>query len=212
MKPTIIRTNPIDVAHDLDVLGISYDVLKQAIEVGEHERDRCTLLDPPNAPGFISWAKTLRHLKELLIPHGWAATDYTIVRPDGRMAIAVASGDEATGDEDNTPKTRHPKGPVTEAAVAQNNQQLELFERARKRSILGGPRTDEVQTWMLVRNRIENTIYCELSLPSKLGDDGRVIDWGFRIILNSITLEPKPTDDFDYEDDAASVKIPINRK
>jgi hypothetical protein len=211
MKSTI-RIGPIDVAHDLDVLGISYDILKQAIIAGEWERNKCTRLDAPNVPGFVSWAKTLRRLKELLIPHNWTPSDYTIVRPDGRMAMTVASGDEATGDNGSTPKTRHPKGPVTETAVVQNHEQLELFERVWKGgSILDGPRNGQVQTWMLVRRRIEETVNCELSLPSKLGEDGRVVDWGFRIILSPVVLEPPPINS-DEDDGAASVEVKINRK
>lgn len=207
-KKPVIRIDPIDVANDLQALGIPYDILKQAILAGEYERDKCTLLDPPNAPGFIAWAKTLRRLKELLIPLGWLPTDYTIVRPDGHMAIIVAMGDELTGDHFETPKTKYPKGGTTQFAVSKNNEQLELFRKVLKKSILDNPQNDAVQTWMLLRNRVDDTVLCELSFPSTIGDDNRIVDWGFRIVLTPITMKPDPTpDQGDEGDDFIEAKV-----
>lgn len=208
---TVIRTSQIDVTNDLAALGVSYDVLREAILVGEYARNECTLNDPPNGPGFIAWDKTLRRLKELLIPEGWTRRDYTVIRPDNRMAIAVAIGDEATGDENRTPKTKYPKGAATEVAVMINRQQLELFDQILNRTIIeGGAQSDALQTWMLVRNRVDDTIFCELSLPARLGEDGRVEDWGFRIILQPITLEPNPVSG--QSDEGQPIEVTVNRR
>lgn len=207
---TVIRAGQIDVTNDLATLGVPYETLKEAILAGEYARNECTLNDPPNGPGFIAWDKTLRRLKERLVSEGWTRNDYTVLRPDGRMVIAVATGDEATGDPDRTPKTKYPKGAATEIAVRRNREQLELFDQGLNRKIIDSPRPDEMQTWMLVRHRIDDTIFSELSLPFRLGDDGRVEDWGFRIILEPIALEPNPVPD--QNEGGQTIEVKVNRR
>ena len=206
---TVLHIGQIDVTNALAELGVPYDVLEEAVLAGEHSRHECTWADPPNTPGFIAWAKTLRRLKERLVREGWTGNDYAVLRPDGRLAISVTTGDEATGNLDRTPKTKYPKGASTEVAIRRNRKQLNLFDPGSNREILEDLRLDEVQTWMLVRRRVNDTVCWELSLPSDLGEDGRVEEWGARIILDPVRLEPDP---MPGQEASQAIEIDIRRR
>ena len=179
-----------EVTDALAELGLTPDILNEAILRGETARDSCTANDPPNAPGFYSWAGTVRALRDILVPLGWVRNDdvnYSrIVNDELNIAIAVVTGDEATGNPDFSPKTKYPKGPATQAAVTVN--QDSLF------SELSAPTEDEPEypwiTWMLLRKRSGTTVFAELSLPSAMSKDGQVERWESRIILEPMSFDP----------------------
>jgi hypothetical protein len=206
---TIVTTKVIEVTNALAALGVPLDVLRAAINAGEIARNECTLNDPPNGPGFFSWDKTLRGIKEGLIPEGWTREDYMIVRGDGLIAICVAAGDDATGNPDPNikPKTKNIKGVVMAAAIRRNRNQMDLFDKILNKQIIENSPPREMQTWVLLRNRVGDEVACELSLPSWIAKDGRVVDWGFRIILPSVQIAPDPMRDQDYE--AERIEVPV---
>lgn len=207
-----VRTSPIEITDALTGLGLSAEVLREATLVGESARDSCTANDPPNAAGFVAWARTVRALREILIPQGWTRNDdtnfSTIISPDSRTAIAVATGDEGTGNPKTTPKTKYPKGPATIAAIDSNRKQLQLFEI--NEIISEKAAGDGVNTWMLVRRRAGDSILIELSLPADVGEDGRVGSWAIRLILEPITLEPNPL--ADQTDEAERIEVQVRRR
>src|SRR5262245_9471466 len=99
--PTAID-DPDYVPQFLAQLGVSEDELLAALFVGEAAAAHCTANHPPMAAGFYRFAESVAALAELKAPAAWTRHDYknfsTVVRADGRVAIAVASGDAGTGD------------------------------------------------------------------------------------------------------------------
>lgn len=69
MQATVIHTSTIDVANALAHLGLTAEILIEAIRRGELARDSCTKNDAPNAPGFYAWNGTVRGLRDILMPH-----------------------------------------------------------------------------------------------------------------------------------------------
>lgn len=181
--PAIIHVDA-DATGRLAELGVSSQIIREAVLAGELARDGCTANDPPMLRGIASWGRTIRTLRELLGPEGWRRDDKdnfsTVVHPNGQLAIAAAVGDEHTAIPTLTPKTKHPKGGVTETAV-ENNQQLSLFSQTE----LAPPRQLRA-TWILLTCRRDGAVFIELSLPSRVGIDGRVNEWSERIILDPI--------------------------
>src|SRR5688572_27925461 len=99
-EPVIIHT-AIEVISALAALGLDLEMLTEAVLEGEESRDGCTENDPPGAGGYFSYSRTVRRLREILIPRGWKrATDVNfplVVSPNGKIAIAVSLGDDGTG-------------------------------------------------------------------------------------------------------------------
>lgn len=192
MRPTVVRERLAEVTDSLSGLGLSVDVLRDAILAGETARDMCTANDPSNAAGFDAWARTVRNLRERLISSEWTRSEVgglpTVVSPSGSLAMAVATGDEGTGKSNGSPRTKYAKGPATVAAVLRNRTQREFWESDAEEATVPNP---TAQTWFLLRNRIDETVYAELSLPAAIGDDGRVEEWIERIILPPISLDPR---------------------
>src|SRR4029077_11983211 len=117
-----------DVKRRLKALGLTVDVLLDAVRAGFTGRSDCSELDPPMFPGQTMWAHTVRRLRQGTAPIGWKpdnANNYCVTVSGQGVAIAVATGDANTGRADAIPSTSSPKGPCTAEAVATNQLVLD---------------------------------------------------------------------------------------
>lgn len=185
----------------LAAVGLTVDVLLDAVRAGYFARSACSELDPPMYPGQTMWAHTVRRLRQGTAPLGWkpdSASNYCVALSPQGIAIAVATGDSNTGRIDATPSTSSPKGPCTLEAVAANQLVLDLGP-PNGESLAQTPDVPERQTWLLLIHLDQSEVRSELSLPLSLDDQDRVIGWRERIILPSIDFDPDqielPTDD-----------------
>lgn len=171
-------------------LGITAELLVDAVSDGQIARDTCTANDPATLAGLLAWGRTVRGLRERLIPLGWTRGNSrgleTAIHPSGEFAIAVATGDEATGIEAQSPKSRHPKGSSMASAV--NRNQKLLWEDVIEREVAIAPATN-CETWVLLICVCESEVRSELALPVSIGIDGRVEEWRERIILPALALD-----------------------
>jgi hypothetical protein len=194
----VIQTyvNPNDVSSRLDALGLEEAQLADIVRRGYVAFISCTPNDPPLYPGFSAWATMVRGLREYLLPE-WERSDENnyslVINPARNVAVAVATGDDATGLPDATPTTKSSKGPSTVEAVTSNQIQLELpyvfppvAAPARPASL-----DEQRMTWILLVHRALGEVRCELSLPTSMGTDGRVDGWRERIILKAIPTDPE---------------------
>jgi hypothetical protein len=189
---------------ELDALKLTESVLLEAIAEGEVARDSCTPNDPPSCAGFLGWARTVRALRDRLVPAGWRKDDWlnlpVVISPDNLTAIAVMSGDSATGQADRNPRPKYDKGEVTFAAVMRN--QCELFSDQRQT-----PTAPKM--WILLRRRDRSEVRAELSLPDSISDAGAIETWRTRILLGPAVIgggpELMPTE-------PDEIVVPIGRK
>jgi hypothetical protein len=181
-----------DVRRRLATLGLSPELLREAILDGEAARESCTPHDPSSLPGILAWGRTVRGLRDRLVPVGWTSRDVqnypTVVSPDGMLAVAVATGDEGTGRPEFTASTKYAKGSATALAVTVN--QLDLFP-----SPAAFWTTPATVTWILLVRRDSDVVRAELSRPKLITEDGVIVDWSERVILGEIPVEPEPLAD-----------------
>jgi len=181
----LVFDNPDDVRARLAALGLRLEVLDECIMDGRISRAGCTDNDPPSFPGTTMWAVITRSLRVRMASEGWEKSDednYSIVLNAPRtLAIAVATGDEATGRKNQEPHTKYPKGPATRAAVEANKLQLDLFTPAEPVPVIREAK--EPLTWILLVRPVGSEAYAELSLPLIIGDGGRIEKWRERILL-----------------------------
>ena len=197
---TIVCIHPLEVAERLGGLSLDIGTIRQAVTFGQSYVAESTAHDPPSSVGIIAWGKTVRALRDSLVPQGWSAENrqnYALtVHPDGAWVIAVAAGNEQTGLSRGFPETRAPKGPLTSIAVSANNRQLSFAE------------VDEAwdptrQTWLLLYyfDEDRDQVRIELSLPVGMNADRYVNKWRERIILPieepDIQVAEDDDDDFD---------------
>jgi hypothetical protein len=173
----------------LQQIGITEDTLRNAVMRGEIARRSCTELDPPTRGGFNAWAETMRAIREDLVPKGWRHVQggsCPTVSPDGKIAIIVQTGDEATGTQrGGSPRSKNPKGPAVLLAVANNNQRLLWGD-------VDDPKVPlPVETWVVLVGRDRDQVRFELSLPSRVDADGRIVEWKQRITFSPIQTEPQ---------------------
>lgn len=201
-----VHVKPIEVGSNLADLGVTMTELRDAIEHGEAERAACTPNDVGFMAGLRQWSGTLRRLRELQAPRGWRCDRSghieSVLRKDGLIAIAVAMGDEFTGDAEHTPRTKHPRGDAVVRRIS-GNRQLLLFPDAEpaKRDI------SPCVVWILLIHTTDEATYSELSLPLSVDEEGHVNSWAERIILDPISHDPEPIVD---EDDDGDDDIQVN--
>jgi hypothetical protein len=209
----LIHSSTAQVAGRLDALGVAAEVLGNACHYGLQHAFQCTRHDPPMLPGVLAWGKTMRYLRDQLVPLGWTvsnARNYaTVVHPQGGLAITVAAGDANTGLSDAVPSTKHEKGPATRDAVRQN--QLTFADVSESFPV---PTRDDLGslTWLLLHYADEEReeIRMELSLPQDMTADGYVTTWRERILLPSVPFSPTPEEAGD--EDEPEIDISVERR
>lgn len=195
MTPMHVLATPDDAARRLDGFGLRLDDLGAAVRHGLHAAATCTPHDPPNFAGLLGWGRTVRGLRDTLVPRGWHVDNSrnypTAVSPDGTIAIAVAAGDYNTGLA-GTPATRSAKGPATREAVVLNQMSFAELDAS---FALGVPVPKS--TWLLLHynDKSAKEVRMELSLPAGFDEEGVVTDWHERIILPPLTTAYEPPDD-----------------
>ena len=194
MIATATHVDPMNVRSRLSELGLAEKMLLLAVERGQIARLSCTKNHPPLYPGISAWSETVCALREQLIPEGWERSDegnlpFT-VNPGRTVAIAVATGDEATGRTDRKPCTKSAKRPRTAGAVATNERQMLLFGPLELRPE-HLTKINERMTWLLlIHSDFEvREVRCELSRPVNMNEEGRVDDWAERIILSASSFD-----------------------
>ena len=197
---TLTHTKPAEVEDRLARLGLKAERIGETVQRGYVAFISCTPNDPPLYPGFSAWAMMVRGLREYLLPEGWQRSDENnyslVINGSGTVAIAVATGDAATGISDELPTTKSSKGPSTVEAVASNQLTLDLIFPPVALPQPARPAGQDQQrtTWILLVHRAQGEVRCELSLPTSMGLDGRVDGWEERIILRSIPTDPDVLD------------------
>jgi hypothetical protein len=179
--------------------GLTAELLMRIVQEGLAIAADCTLNHPPFYRGMKPWGEIVKVKREMLIPLGWKRMDdgnYSItLSGDGTVAIAVATGDEHTGNKDESPCTKSRKGPHTEEVVTKNDSLMHtLFGDIRPTSA-ELEKINARMTWLLLFRRDEEkrATHCELSLPSRMNQEGQIDGWVERIILDSIPFGGEPS-------------------
>lgn len=218
--PRITR-GPIDTREVLLLLGLTPEILSDAIAFGEKYRALCTANDPRIFQGTTAWARTHRGLREALIPLDWKKDETggfeTVVNPDKSLAISVTTGGPGTGRvfPGVSPKLKHPHGALYKEAVDRNRSaQLSLFADMAHDAKAKADELEAVakrSTWILLIRREGDVVFSELSLPLEFSGGGQVEDWKYRIILEPLDAEPiADIGDDAGEDGGEEIDIPVN--
>jgi hypothetical protein len=173
----------------LDALGLTEGVLRESIEWAyKNHVVEGTDHEPPNAKGTTMYMKLTRALRDQLVPEGWTADNAMnfckVLNPTNTHFIVVAGGDEFTGQkEGREPATRSSKGRASRDAIGQMVLDLGEIPRLPRKA-------DGRDMWVLLVyvNQPANEIWYELSLPSRIGGDGRIDHWEKRIVLPPISI------------------------
>lgn len=204
--------------HDRDArlhaLGLDHATVEEVVLYGLRARQGVSPLAPPPFPGTTQWAETIVGARLRLVPRDWTPDDShnfsQIISPDGRIGIVVATGDEHTGIATAEPRTKHPKGAETEAAV-EANAQLEI--PGLSLAVEEGQVITR-ETWVVLLHTNELEMRYELSRPKTQDALGRVTAWSDRIIFPSIDVESLPSrgdSDGDDDDGTTGIDVPVER-
>ena len=186
-----VYSEPDDVKARLAAMGLTEEPLLHAARRWYLSWVSFTANHPPFGIGIAAWMEAVAALREGLLPISWTRSDEKnyalVINPDGSMAINVATGDAGTGRPSANVSNKAPKGISTADAISVNQVQLELDLPVPDMPHVRGD--DGPLTWFLLLHRAATEVRCELSLPSQISPDGRIIRWQERIMLPSIPLD-----------------------
>lgn len=196
--------------------NLSVELLHQVFRPGLSRALMRTQLAPSGAPQFDLYLDGSEQLRLNLSRLGWSTIrvdgQERTVAPDGSIAIVIASADRVgiLGSPHLKPITRQPKGPATQKALihptgshAQEILNLgEEFDIAEPNSNLAA-----APLWMLLHELTPQGLNLELSQPRGSRKDGRIDQWGPRIVVPAISI----SDDFEPfdtgEDDSFDIPV-----
>jgi len=213
MRNVKVWSDPIGRPSRLAELGLTEEILLQAVGQGKAAWANCTENHPALYRGIVAWGEPIRSLRENLIPVGWKRYDEAnlpfILNETENLAITVATGDENTGRKERNPSTRSSKGTHTKAAIKNNALAHTLFGDIRKVNA----RIARVM-WMLLFHIDEKSleVRCELSHPLGVGTDGRVDEWIERVILSPIPFDGSPANISSNEPQTPNIDIDVKRR
>lgn len=172
-------------------LGLSLEVLEQALHYGHNGAERTTGSHSKIAAGTYRWHETVAALRSALVEQHWVQKDDLnaprIISPDGKVSIMVATGNQDTGTK-RTPKNATPKGIMTQQDVWNNS----VTEQQAIAEVEAAIAEKQPLTWVLLYfySQRRNHIRAELSLPSVQDmKGGYITQWDERIILPKIEFE-----------------------
>lgn len=208
-----------DKASRLAALGLSEELLEEAMRFAWAEMDRCTGNDVKAAEGNAGYGKPLRRLRERLLPEGWTNGGpprglESVISPDRTFQIVTSSATSATGLEGQMPATKYPKGRQTAEAIKDDGQlALDVITLTQE------PKA-ELKTlfWLFYLDLTGDELRHELSVPTHMtigpkAKRGRIDEFGSRIILDAIPLDSDGA--LDEESDrefSEDLDIPVPRR
>lgn len=213
---TKIIYEPAEVDARLAALGLARKHLTSAILAGDASAGGSTALHPPTDPGYRRWSETTAQLRAELIPFGgyaWTLSNRggycTVYSTNTRTAIVVMQGDCFTGSRIQDPRSRYPKGALTEARLLRNQSQLSFFPELKSPS---EAIESDCTTWVLVQwVDQEGSIHVELSRPIGQDNSKHVTDWHERILLPVIDPGDSTRRRGDTSDDEPDVDFTVRR-
>lgn len=194
MLDTIIFDEPETVDARLATLDLDQHVLIDSLVQANLYSARLTSHHPLLYRYGVLTGETVAALRDFLVPRGWEVRNegnYELVfNPQLNMSVAVASGNEGTGNRLSIPSNKSEKGPRTAKAI-KDNQTADLFPETIPVTPGGIAVAD---TWILLHHRCRSEIRLELSRPNGFDDTERfVTGWSERILLGAIALDNDPT-------------------
>lgn len=218
MADTSPPTASEEAVRQLADLGLTWDVLWLAIAAGEKVRQEATRFHPVPAGGLMDWLARVAALRSGLNEQGWVPVDNRqiplAVREDAAIGVGVLLGDFNTGNREQGPRSKYPKGKEV-LAVAKGNEALFTPADCGHPELLDVDDYERLQVWFLVTYRHvrpadtskpggvkEAEVRSELSLPGPSFSKTHMDNWIDRIHLprTRFALAAQPVADGDEVD------------
>jgi hypothetical protein len=218
----VIWLEPWDVDRRLAELGkgLTRALIAEVVARATAAYMACTPFHPRNFAPISRWGNGIAAMRELLVPRDWIPADRDgqplIVSPDEALAITISSADKQTGkDTDGIQPRTSAKGAVTVNAVEINGflfaeMEADAMQKARSEARF------VKNTWFLLMHfdRFTGQVRSELSLPSEIDDERRIVGWWERILLEPFEFDTTPLNAAgdDEGPDDGDITIEIKRR
>jgi hypothetical protein len=192
-NPESVLYQPEDVNPALTELGLTTEILQEAVGQAALARLEVTPHSPRTAGGSMQWFAGVASLRDQLVPlGGWEPINEDnqglVFNRKSGIVLAVAGGDADTGISTGLPTTRSKKGPRMKEAIDRN--QIQMFPEYFRLPISERIRNLGTLWLLLVHVSLQHQqVRAELSRPVRYAHDRRPSEFMPRIILAPIDLD-----------------------
>ena len=205
----------------LRIFGFSTELLRTAAARAlRAARETDGVHSQPSAAGSRFYHSLVEEIRsEIDTLDNWSAnqsdnnqTSPRARRKDG-LALAFAQGTAETGNITGLPKTKKKLGTFTLLELLRTTQQ-------EPRQLEFGELSEEVEDrpqtlWLLLFNRRDDNeqVSLEVSLPTGVSEDGRILGWDKRIVLDEVGMNDQIMEDWnDERDEGDDVAVAISAR
>ena len=197
----------------LKEINIKNQHLQDACLAGLLQKNNCNENNTKGGPGFIQWDETIRSLRELSIEDGWTRYQQNhlegIISENSKTIILPSSGNLSTGNPNQTPINKNPKGYRT----------IQIIEKVAQGNLFTGypDQSDDVynELFILLYYCTDQKLKMELSKPLQITRQGKIVAWQERIIIpeyNLYDFDPSKYNNSPNLPDSDSLDIEVLRR
>lgn len=214
----VVMPNPDEVPRSIVELGMTVELLVDAVRRGQTYADFGTASYSPTYAGTIAYHETVAGLRESLGVLGWSLLDdeniARSVSPDGSVVITAVSGNERTGlREGEHAQTKRPRGKAGLRIVRRNAQLVLVDLLPPDDKELNDEPVNLGPMWYLLYYRDKDKVRSELSLADGVTEKGNLLHWRERLPLPEIDLnEPSPESGQHPVGNEPDVDVPVERR
>lgn len=179
----------------LNALGLSTELIHNALRPGLSRAANRTALALPSTPGTDIYHESMEQFHRLLADAGWRLVHVhhqpRLLHPSALLSFTLASGANVGNlDRRQSPRTRR-KGKATRVSLASPRAEIPtLFEVPsveQDEALVAA--AEAAPLWLMVHERTERGLNLEFSRPAQMTDSGVVNDWHTRIPIPFLALD-----------------------
>jgi hypothetical protein len=175
-------------------LGVPVEVLIQTAKDIATSRGNADEFHPVQAGGLLGWIAGVRTFRLGHANVGFSVSDVrgfsSVISPDRKLEAFIMSATKGVGrvTQGKAPRSKAPRGEQTLRRIEANQLSFPLEHLLVEEPSVESLPTEKRENWCFLYQVGKKAIFSEFSKPTAVDENGFVIGWAERIILDPIAI------------------------